>query len=213
MENYENGMASMGQSNSPAGVENLATENQVEANMFSDPNSFVPQNLRQYNTQGRYFSTRGKDVYGQETKLYFTQEERDYLTKYGVSAQEFYNKYQSKLGGDYVQGMPQPRGFAGPSYSNPSSFIPSDMRASCPERGYTQFMVRDEAGFQKVAYLTNEEIEFTRISNMDISTYVNVYQKEFDYDKGQMEREAAPFKVAEQEAQMVMNRSSGSSAA
>ena len=212
MENYENGLEPE-QVNSSVMNESLGVEKEVEANMFCDPNSFVPQNLRQHNTQGRYFSTRGKDVYGQEAKLYFTQEERDYLTKYGVSAQQFYDKYQSKLGGDYVQGMPQPRGFAGPNYRDPSSFIPADMRASCPERGYTQFLVRDEVGFQKVAYLTNEEIEFTRIANMDISTYVNVYQKEFDYDKGQMERDAEPFKVAEQTTQMVMNRSNGSNTA
>ncbi len=174
-----------------AGMQNpnfVASEADNEMS-FADPNSFVPQNLRQFNPLGKYFSTRGRDVYGQETKFFFTQEERDYLSKYGVSAQEFYDKYQSKLGGEYVQGMPQSRGFAGPSFRDPSSFIPGYMRATCPEQGYSQFMYRDEIGLQKVAYLTPEEIEFTRVANMDISTYVNVYQKEFDYDKGQMERE------------------------
>lgn len=176
-----------------------------DGNMFDDPNSFVPQNLRQYNTLGRYFSTRGRDVYGQETKFFFTQEERNYLTQNGVSAQEFYDRFQSKLGGDFVQGMPKSRGFTGPNYSDPNSFIPGDMRANCYDRGYTQFWMRDEYGFQKAAYLTNEEINFTRVANMDIGTYVNTYQKEFDYDRGQMERESGASIDAMRDAGNVQN--------
>lgn len=209
MEEFNYNMTPMGQDVGQNWGGNAGVEVREEANIFNDPNSFVPQNLRQYNTFGRYFSTRGVDVYGQEVKLFFTQEERDYLAKYGLSAQEFYNKFQSKLGGEYVLGMPQPQGFAGPSYRDPNSFVPSDMRMSCPERGYTQFQIRDNLGFPKVAYLTNEEIEFTRMAGMDISTYVNAYQSEFDYDKGQMERESATMKVAEQQAEQVLSRSSG----
>lgn len=209
MGNTPQGMGMMGSNpQGMGGMPNpnyLATETAGEMS-FSDPNSFVPQNLRQFNPQGKYFSTRGRDVYGQETKFFFTQEERDYLAKYGVTAQEFYDAYQSKLGGEYVQGMPQPMGFAGPNYRDPSSFIPADMRESCYDRGYSQFVYRDEVGFQKVAYLTEEEINFTRVANMDIGTYVNVYQKEFDYDKGQMERDASAVTVAVSQAQQSLTK-------
>ncbi len=159
---------------------------------FQDPNSFVPQSLRSFNTYGKYFTTRGRDKLGQETKFYFTQEERDYLTKFGISAQEFYNQYQSKLGGEFVKGDPtRSPAFVGPTYQDPSSFVPTDMRKHCPDRNYFKYVIRDEVGLQKEVYLTQEEIDFTRMASIDISTYVNVYQKEFDYDKGQMERETS----------------------
>lgn len=166
-------------------------EYESDSVMFCDPNSYVPQSLRQYNTRGKYFTTRGVDKWGREAKFYFTQEERDYLNKYGIKAQEFYNKYQAHLGGEYVKGDPTTsKAFVGPSYQNPDSFVPGDMRKSCPDRNYAKFVIRDEVGNEKEVYLTQEEIEFTRVANMDISTYVNVYQCEFDYDKGQMERSA-----------------------
>ncbi len=158
---------------------------------FQDPNSFVPQTLRQYNTHGRYFTTRGRDKIGQEVKFFFTQEERDYLTKFGISAQQFYNIFQSKLGGELVKGDPtRSPTYVGPSFQNPDSFIPGDMRSNCPERNYFQYTIQDEKGTMKRAFLTKEEIDFTRTANIDISTYINVYQSEFNYDKGQMEKSA-----------------------
>jgi len=175
---------------------------------FADPNSFVPQSLRQFNTFGRYFTTRGRDQLGRECKFYFTQEERDYLSKFNIKAQEFYDRFQSKLGGQYVLGDPnRTQGFAGPSFKNPSSFVPGDMRGNCPERNYVAFAIRDEIGLEKIAYLTQEEIDFTRVANMDISTYVNVYQREFDYDKGQMEQAQASVNVATASAENVLTPS------
>lgn len=165
-------------------------ENQDDSILFGDPNSFVPQTLRQYNTRGRYFTTRGRDKFGQEVKFYFTQEERDYLTKYGISAQQFYDKYQSKLGGEFVKGDPtRSPTFVGPSFQDPASFIPGDMRSNCPDN-YFKYMIQGENGTMQGAFLTKEEIDFTRNANIDISTYVNVYQSEFNYDKGQMEKSA-----------------------
>ncbi len=183
----------------------------TQSNLFNDPDSFVPQNLRQFNPQGRYFSTLGVDVYGNPTKLFFTQEERTYLTQNGISAQEFYNKFQSKLGGNFVQGMPKSGAvISGPEYRDPNSFIPGDMRRSHPEKNYNKFVYKDELGLDKEAYLTNEEMNFMYSQGLDVGTYINVYQKEFNYDRGQMELEntaqmqGAP---ATQEADMSMQMS------
>ncbi len=189
----------------PQGQPYLAT------GQFSDPNSFVPQNMREMNRNNsnvQYFSTLGVDIYGNPTKFYFTQEERDYLTKTGMTAQEFYNQYQSKLGGNFVAGMPKnQQGMHGPEYFKPESFIPQDMRRACVDKGYTKFVFKDELGLDREAYLSQEEVAFIQMQNLDISTYMNVYAGEFNYDKGQME---ASMQSAGQEraseAEMVMER-------
>lgn len=180
-------------------MENQNQEQQ--ANMFNEPGSFVPQSLRQFDTKSKYFSTSGVDVYGRPTKLYFTMEERNYLTQNGITAQEFYDKFQSKLGGNFVPGMPKkPGGMTGPEYSTPSSFVPADMRRFCPERGYQRFVIKDELGLDKEVFFTQEELNFINMNGIDMGTYVNVYQKEFDYDKGQMDMEATA--QMQQELQM-----------
>lgn len=180
---------------------------QQAGNLFNDPNSFVPQNLRQYNMQGKYYSTQGMDVYGNQTKLYFTLEERNYITQNGITAQEFYNKFQSKLGGNFVQGMPKSAsGMNGPSYSTPSSFVPADMRRSHPEYGYIRMAIKDEVGMDKEVYLSNEEMNFVNQNGMDVGTYINVYQAEFNYDKGQMENAQAQAQGMEAQAEMQMER-------
>lgn len=188
--------------------------NEEKENLFCDPDSFVPQNLRQFNTQGHYFSTSGVDVYGNPTKFYFTLEERNYLTKNGISAQEFYEKFQSKLGGNFVKDMPKnPNGMRGPEYERPESFVPADMRREHPEKGYTSFIIKDEVGMNKEVFLSAEEIAFVNQNGMDVATYANVYQKEFDYNKGQMEQElsqnaAAAVPAMQQELQMEYRPSS-----
>jgi len=187
-------------------------QNEKQFERFSDPNSFVPPILRQFNTFGKYFSTKGTDRFGQNVKLYFTQEERDYLDRHKISAQEFFDKFQSKLGGDYVRGQNQSIGFAGPSFADPNSFIPGDMRGALFDRRYTKFVIADSVGQPRDVFLTNEEIEFTRNANMDIATYVDVYQKEFNYDKGQMEKSNAPLKSAEREVEMVRTPQFGGNA-